>query len=355
MKGIHKQIYFGVFLLILITPSIGLILKLDFYHNCENRALAVQPKFEISDKYFKEFEVFFKERIGFRSTFSHLNSNLKFNLLNTSVKPMEVIPGENDFLIHASQKEQEIASYVGSNCWNNIELEEQYQMHFQRIKKLDSLNIDYLFIVCPNKNRIYPENLPWQMKFQTTKRGSRAEQLNTLFKNRKLSKSYIYLKDALLSKKGEGLLYLKQDTHWKNLGAFYGYQKIMGKFNIKPYNLSDFILREETKANGDLKRQIGICNNENYFESETVFALKKSSINNVVVKFNNDSAIHLVNKKAKDKRTIIVFQDSFGSALIQFVELHFENTIFIWSDYNENDIKKFNPDIVVVEKIERYL
>lgn len=355
MKEIQKHIYFTIFLVILLVPSLGLILKLDFNENCENRALAEKPKFEISDQYFKEFEVYFKESIGFRNTLSHLNSSLKFNFLNSSVKPTEVLIGKNGFLIYTSKKDEEMASYIGSNSWTPSELESQYQMHFQRKQFLDSMKADYLIVVCPNKNQIYPEYLPWQMKMQTIKNDSRAQQLNDLFKRKNSTISYLYLKDALLSKKGKDLMYFKHDTHWNKLGAFYAYQKIMDELGIKPFEISDFLVTKKSKSTADLKNLLGICNDYNLTESVPDFVFSNSSMKATEVKCNHNSAIQLKNENAKDKRTILVFQDSFGTALTHFISLHFKNTIFVPSDYNENDIKQLKPDIVIAEKVERHL
>ena len=51
--------------------------------------------------------------------------------------------------------------------------------------------------------------------------------------------------------------------------------------------------------------------------------------------------------------TAVVFRDSFSIPITQFISPHFKRVVYIWTTYDENIVKKENPDIVIESFVER--
>ena len=83
-------------------------------------------------------------------------------------------------------------------------------------------NVDFLFTVAPNKNTLYPENMPgYYSKKESEERN--LEKLTSMISESSLK--YCDLLNVL--SQSEEVLYHKQDSHWNNKGALIAYNSIL--------------------------------------------------------------------------------------------------------------------------------
>ena len=121
---------------------------------------------------------------------------------------------------------------------------------------------------------------------------------------------------------------------------------------LHPYVISDFHLETaQRKGNDDLAEMLGL---QGQFQD---YNARFTPINNIT----------LVDKSPASSRTIIktipgsslpkllVFRDSFFTAVEPFVSRNFSKSMYIWTSYDQNVVDNENPDIVIWEVVERYI
>ncbi len=165
----------------------------------------------------------------------------------------------------------------------------------------------------------------------------------------------IDVRDELRTLKNEDKLYCQHDSHWNDLGAFIAYQQLMTKMNIIPYQLSDFEITWEETDNGGLIDVMGLCSSKLITEQLPHFIFKGDIENIEHITTELDNMYYKRNNSSKSDKRILVFRDSYSSAMVQFISLNFKEAYFVWSDYHQFVVDMVDPDIVVVAKVERYL
>lgn len=128
---------------------------------------------------------------------------------------------------------------------------------------------------------------------------------------------------------------------------------------MEPKLASDFEWKQANQGRGDLANMLALderITEENQilfttsFENEISFHEKE---NNYGTSLEKKSLIATNKDKALPK--LLVFQDSFGEALLKFLSYHFRESVFIQSDsYSSAIIEKESPDVVIFEIVERY-
>lgn len=130
------------------------------------------------------------------------------------------------------------------------ELEKEYGWFRDR-------SIPYFVVIGPDKEAIYPELYP----YPTILTNLRLDQLID-YLNKNSNVRLVDLRAKLIKeKRPDRLLYFVGDTHWNQIGSFFGYQEVMHRLQeVKPEvvvpNLADFdVLDKDDKTiTGDLVR-----------------------------------------------------------------------------------------------------
>jgi len=251
------------------------------------------------------------------------------------------IAGINDWLFYASANDgYGLDDFKGKIILTNEELLKIKNNITEQRDWLRKRNIQYLVVVCPNKQTIYPEYLPeWLAK----QKGSYtvADQLVSYIKKNS-DIDIVDLRKQLLLKKKESkkTLYYKTDTHWNKLGAFYAYQDIMKHITIPdsvhlPLSLNDYKINYVKKKGGDISTMVGL---EDFYDDVEV---------NFTVK----------NKVSPKLGKILFIHDSYYYIMADFFNESFEEVKeeqFFANIFNYKLIEEFKPDIVIYEVVERY-
>ena len=226
---------------------------------------------------------------------------------------------------------------------------------------LDKRGITLLIVIAPNKSTIYSQYMPDEIPVIGER--SRLDQF-VEFMNLHGSLPIVDLRQTLLDASQSQAVYFKTDTHWNDMGAYYGYVEIMDSLspdypNLEPHPLSDFEYKNAGKTAKDLPLLMGL---PNYKEENWVLIpkfdvnLKETSVALPDSIFYIRTITNIDNRLPK----LLVFGDSFYGALAHFVEPHFSRVVRIpftaaegiWSlDW----LQREDPDIVIIEVTERYI
>lgn len=342
--------------MLLIIPSVIHWLKGGSGNSCEKRTLVAPPTFHFQSNFLQECGDYFEENYGLRNEFVYWQSVIKLKLFKSSSNPDQVIPGENGYLFYTSKSDLAYGSYTKTNLLDENGLRSFKELHENRKKELAKNKIKYVLAVWPDKNTIYREFEPFQMKIQIEDTISKIDQLTTYLSEKKSSVKLIDVRKDLFSK-NQQTLYFKHDTHWNSLGGFYAYKKFIAEtksvFHQTSFPFLEFELTNTRIIGGDLLNFLGICQQRNYFEYAPTLIFKKQT--QIIEDLKIKNSYGRFNKNAPSKLKVVFFRDSFMDALIPYISLHFEHVYFFRSDYDQKMVDLIHPDVVVVCKVERYI
>lgn len=306
----------------------------------ENRNKAEAPSLlEEGTEFSAAYEAYYNDTFPLRSLLVRLNSALSLNLLRTAPGD-QVILGRDGFLFFS----ETVPDYDGSR-----EVTDEYlQALSTQLKAVQDAfaqqGTAFVVAVAPNKNSIYPENMPAAYKQGES---SVYDRLMT-----RLNADGVHaadLKAALLTAKKNNLVYHKLDTHWNDRGALAAYRCIADKamqqnadLHLDAYNGLVFV---EKPFTGDLaSTMLGLDGTE-------------SAPRHNLSGFHADSDDHYapkLNTTASGSARIVVYRDSFGTALVPFVAQTSSSAYFTRAlPYNFSEAA--GADVVIVEIAERNL
>lgn len=243
LKSINFKNKFAIililFLCFLIIPNI--IYKIfykNFDHtNYENRTLASKPIFMSTNinEYPKKYEEYFNDYLPFRNELVKLK-NLNDIFMFKNIFSRRVLLGKYKWLFTKDANLTE--KYIGIEEYNftEKELEKAKNNLIYFRDELKKKNIDFIFMVCPDKPFIYFKYMPDYIKRKSIKSGT--DIFVEYIKNNSDIK-VVYPKEELLKYKDKYQLYYKYDTHWNNLGAYIGYSELMKSLNIYVENIDN--------------------------------------------------------------------------------------------------------------------
>ena len=365
-------------------PIVGIISSNQDIIESENRRIYQFPEISIkslsSKKFLYELSKYFEDRLLFRFSLNSLTEpvyNKKFFKGFEANKQGLAIEGLDNWLFLSSDK------YYKQHT-EDVPFNSQRQKFIvNKIKKVQDLaqGVPTYIIVGPDKLGIYPEKaVPWighpgKYRLANKKIQFMQEQGLTVLDN------YALLKEH----KKDGILYYLGDTHWNQYAAYLAFnsnmETILGKdFVKKPYKYSWSI-----RKSGDLGNGFGGYENSYVYDcaifyldkqdDHTVKAYKQLQVpyfesiqkeltgGNIPNYHPFEDVIETINLKAPIKKTVVIYADSFYHAGYRiFCEGIFEHIITIHHNalieekaIAQDIIKKFKPDLILYECVERDL
>lgn len=365
LKLINIKNKFGVililFLCFLIMPNIIYRIFYDsFDHtNYENRTLASKPILVLTNinEYPKKYEEYFNDYLPFRNELVKLK-NLNDIFVFKNIFSRRVLLGKYKWLFTKDANLTE--KYIGIEEYNftekELEIAKNNLIHFR--DELKKKNIDFIFMVCPDKPFIYFKYMPDYIKRKSTKNGT--DVFVEYIKNNTDIK-VVYPKEELLKYKDKYQLYYKYDTHWNNLGAYIGYSELMKSLNIYVDNIDNVNIKS-LSANerfnfagiyhyNDMANMLSLSKIK-YYNDDKAYIISNYITKNYYVKDG-----FLYNSKAySNENNIMIIHDSYGLNMIDYIVTEFEQSEFIHIDtFKNKNITEYKPDIVVFESVERFL
>ncbi|AIQ32634.1 hypothetical protein P40081_34465 [Paenibacillus sp. FSL P4-0081] len=327
----------------------------------ENRVLASFPSLKKNSSYNRnfvsEFESWFNDNLGFRNELVAANTVFQYNLFGKITRPDTVL-GKNDWLY--LMYPEMIKSYQNMNPLTD-ERYSQIAEKFIGLKKyFDVKDIPFITMVNPDKETIYPENMP-----DTYLRKDNETKVDTIVKNlsEKDNIDIFYTKDSLLRSKKDATLYSQNYdlSHWNSYGAFIAYLELMNKIKeyqpgVKILSFNDFSVEpyiRESKLYGVLP----------FKETDYKFTYKKTySATQETGSFDdlnlisNNLAFKYVNKTNDKLPKLLIIGDSYiYSFMLNNIAESFSEVNFVhW--FNMGSVKGlvniYKPDLILLEFME---
>lgn len=330
----------------------------------ENRTLSEKPVFRLSDlnSFPQAYETYFNEHLPLRSRMVTANSVV--NIMMTKTSPnSSVIIGKDDWLFYNNVSDGDpISQYTGRSAWTEEKLDSAAQ-HLTAIRdQLAERDIEFVLFFAPNKERMYDQYMPGLY--------GKANLIYPLGQLVDYLREYtdiriVYTDDVLrqaIDKHPEHTYYYKYDTHWNDLGAYLGSCALLKELGI---NLPDYTeLQIFHEDSGQTDRDLAnMLNLGSWYGADRIYRLHGYSepgrertpweLIPTSEAFNDTIT---VNYETGDPRKLVLVRDSFCTSMLPYVSSCFMNSSFLKnSAYTAEKLQALEPDIVVVELVERYI
>ena len=356
-----------LFLCFLIMPNIIYrIFYKNFDHiNYENRTLASKPILVLTNisEYPKKYEEYFNDYLPFRNELVKLK-NLNDIRIFQNIISDRVLLGKAKWLFLKGKGNNLTEKYIGIEEYNfteeELEIAKNNLIHFR--DELKKKNIDFIFMVCPDKQFIYSEYMPDYIKRKSIKSGT--DIFIEYIKNNTDIK-VVYPKEELLKYKDKYQLYYKYDTHWNNLGAYISYSELMKSLNIYVDNIDNVnikSLNRNERFNFDIHFYNDMANvfslgKIKYYNDDKTYIISNYITKNYETNYYISSENFSFNSKSyKSKNNIMIIRDSYTMGMLDYIATRFKQSEFIHIDSFKNEnITEYKPDIIVFQSVERYL
>lgn len=331
-------LFVSLFLAITLTLSVGILVAGPSQAGA-NEILSNAPQLRDKDgnwnkNYLADFTDYISDRFYLRQELITLDNYLTAQVFQTSGNE-KVMLGKDGWLFFAETLE----SFAGTDTLSQREL-------FSMAKNLELMQSyceaqgkQFAFMVAPNKNSVYPEQMG---DFGMRSELSDAARLTQLLKDADVNT--VDLLGALQQQ--EEKLYFAHDSHWNTKGAALGADLINAAFGVKSsYFLGDF---SQTAAHtGDLY--------------EMVYPSLKDAETNPVfggqLRFTYTSKLTkpdsiILQTAGNGEGKLLAYRDSFGNLLYPYLSDTYAESYFARS--TTYDLTK-EADFVLVELVERNL
>lgn len=355
-----------LFVTVVVFPGLIMIAGYRSDQNtAENRVLAEMPEFSLSrfSEYPEQFDLFVNDHFPFRVQLTSAYSLMGY-LLQSSLNE-NVILGDDGWLFYNNINDgAAFNTLYGRVVWNEERIVSAAEWLQEKADRLKSKGIDFLVLIPPDKERIYAEKL--QRKYGEASENRPVKQLLEYIENQ-TDVRMVYLLDALQDAKRErpeDTLYYKLDTHWNDLGAYFGVSRLAEELGIDPFppvTETQVIYEESEQSARDLADMMGIGK---YLGRDRIYSVhgysdspekEKTSWDYIVTNEDFYGSVRTENDEG-DSRKLLVIRDSFGTAMIPYFATKFQQTVQIHQkSFSWSDIEKEEPDIVIYEIVERSL
>jgi len=357
-----KNYFLILALAMMIIPAVTLNLKKNVQSALDNRTLAEFPQYNVFDDNFIEgINDYVEDRIGFREQALAAYQIMNNRFFHYLVHPLYEY-GRDEWIM--TKNWDPIQTY-------HLDLEIEFPGSFASFMKqaqgiANENGADFMFLLIPNKETVYPEHLSvgYDIKEQRTKSDLIMDALD------KESVPYLYLLPKFQELKGTVQLYNVKDDpgHWNANGYFYGNVEMINYLrdhydtNIKPMKIDQFNVENETT---EYLYQSRIKIDEvtpRYSLKNPTFSIPKMPFwetaegsNTIEYKVRPDL---FENEYERDKPRILIIHDSYFEIEEFFIGNQFSSVCLVHSSEIKNyrrTIELFKPDIVVIESTERVI
>lgn len=337
--------YVVLFWLCCLVPSVGML----FYGGelSENRILLERPAFRTDEgkwnsNYFQELQTYVAEHFAFRGELVEADSMLKVQLFH-SPGDSQVVIGKNGWLFY----DETLMDYAGV-CLSDMEIDGIARNLSEACDYIRGQGKEPLIVIVPNKNSIYSEYMPARF-------GSRAKVCNmTLLQERMraLDVPFVDAYHVLLNAKAEDELYLHEDTHWNNTGARMVLNEVYAAYGLSDrHEIAGYTVEESHSP--DLYTILFPA--REHYEEQRVYDDGKSY--DYIGRMHSVDDMKISTSAADGNgKSILVYRDSFGRALIPYIGETFDYaTFYRATPYDLSLVESTMCDYVLIEIAERNL
>ena len=300
-----------------------------------------------------EFEAYYNDNVPFRSQLISFNSLVDVRLFRERSVDDKVVIGDENWLFYSA--ENDIDDYKGTNLFSQQQLAAIAGNLTASQEYLAGQGIEFVLFLAPNKETVYGEDmLPSYYKQGAL---SRAQQLvDYLRENTDIR--VVYPLEDLKQYKEKYSLYWHYDTHWNLAGGYIGGRALLRELGIEAPPLEELTLVEDGYSGYDLARMMNL---EAYYREKmpkdinyTLTGYRENNLQAVLV---DDATAFVYHSDAPDSRKLFLVRDSFAGSMTGILASSFRDTYMPHWDgfFTQDQIREQNPDIFVLELVERRL
>lgn len=341
MKKALSTIYLMIFTALLLVPSAGMLIKGP--SESENGEETVFPSVSTIDgAILPEMGEWFESHFAFRQEFVSAYSFISETIFGTS--PVSgVVTGSDGWLFY----EDTVPDYQRTNILTDRQIHNTVR-HLELIDEYCEENgMDFLFVIAPNKNTLYPEYMPYYIA--AGEGPSNRDLIREALNDSSVDYIDFGINDTFTDP--DAVYYFRRDSHWNNMGAAIASDAMLQALNIAHHSYMNDPFTGVDEHMGDLEQMIHpssvVPETDVFFETMPQFTY------DAPVESNYDFRI---GTKGSGEMNLLMYRDSFGTALLPFMAEPFSHAFFSRSNSCQiTDISSQQPDILIMEKVERFL
>ena len=339
-NNLRDKLFVFLILTICLVPLAGFVLCGPSAAGA-NEVQAAPPKLNTPDGGFNASVLddaadWFGDGFYMRQELITANSRLLADTLATS-SAEDVVLGRSGWLYYGKS----LGDYTGEGALSDRDIFCAANNIRLMSEKCAGEGIDFLFTIAPNKNSLYPENMPDYPIVDSTKN---ADRLMDRLGEMGVSTADMF---AAFGSRSE-TLYFSQDSHWNSRGAALAADTILSGLGRNGNFFSD-AFSGSRRHTGDLYRMLyptaqggetDPCYDGGLDFTFTGPASEPDSI--------------MLETAGGGSGSLYMFRDSFGNQLYPYMAASFGKAVFSRSAaYNIQNVLESGADTVVVELVER--
>ena len=322
---------------------------LDTQEN-ENRTLAEIPTLTLAEiSYFpSRMEKYIDDHLPFRNEMIQSYNLIRYTLGETF---NGVIKGKDGWLFYTGN--DLVDHYKGRNLLTEEQLIQIADNLVRSRDKFAEEGREFVIFIAPNKNRIYADYMPdyygepaeMYQGQQIVEYLRKNTDLRVIFPVEELEKA--------VNNSGEELLfYYKTDTHWNPMGAYIGASALLKELGIEMPMYDEIEIKAEEFVGGDLANMLNLSSK---IDAGMKYEPKTHERSEVEIERRDPIVAYHNLAHGLDQRKIMIYRDSFATNMLPTINSQFsENRILHFVDYTSEMVRQEDPDIFVLEAVERY-
>ena len=259
------------------------------------------------------------------------------------------------------------------NSVKRAETEKRMLSHIGRYRQLArQFGADFQVLIGPDKPSVYCRKLPsWFLQKPCSRVTEWTESLTAALKSDGVSVTYP--QPALLTTSKREQVYYKTDTHWNHGGAAVAYRELMKTLGLTAFD-GYRITHGVSQYRGDLAAISGkgadlpIVNSQSAVLTMPPISIQWKPVNEETKTVslmqasngaNPNFAAEMTNAAGLYDKRVLVFCDSFMTALSPFMNATFTHVLYVSRNRNLESwrslIDAFQPELIIYETVERGL
>ena len=318
----------------------------------ENRQLAEFPHASLF--FFQRLEKWYADHFGGRANLIYHGARWQMGWIGLPGN-RNVVLGQDNWLFydqHYRPGQALFADFRGRAPFTGDQLKLIRANLLRTQRALAACRIGFYLVMPPDKQTIYADMMPFRRPLNAK---TRADQLFEVLSTEPELQA-VDLRPALQAARANETLplYLKTDTHWNALGAYYGVQALLQAMKTKgdaneilppreAYQLSS-----SPYAGGDIA--VSLLSLPNYFADEEI---------RMTLTVDTSKAISTTNQHSRNNANdgrMLLYGDSFSELMSPLLSQRFGDVqINRQNRINADDLQKFRPNVVILEVLERLI
>ena len=347
MKKVFLPLFVALCLIVCTIPSVGMIFN-PTTETIGNERTTELPALQNEDgsfnvKFITQLGDYFEKHFAFRPEAITADAKIQTGIFGVS-NVDTVVSGKDGWLYYNSS----VDDYLGRDTMTAREVNALvYNLGIIRDYAKQN-GADFLFTIAPNKNSLYPGNMPYYYGLKVS------DTHNRDLVRAALAQSDIPYCDLYpVFEEADGVKYFARDSHWNNEGALMAYNAIMAQTDKTYDDYSSANVNRKKDFVGDMSKMIfpadetGEYNSYYGAEDRYSYVTDTQSVEDGYIKTSC----------ADTDGKLYMYRDSFGNALLPFFATAYGDATFskAFTTDLSAELGAGDTDIFIMELVERNL